>query len=163
MNAKAMVKEIVAVLSKEDPANKEAYAKNGVAIEAKLDQLVTDTDKALHDYEDAKYVVFHDAYQYFEKRFHLKPSGVVTLSPEIQPGAAQLKELREEISEEKVSCVFSEPQFPSAIPATLVENTSAKVAVLDPLGSSIEAGPEMYFQLIASMSASFQDCLSETG
>jgi zinc transport system substrate-binding protein len=33
--------------------------------------------------------------------------------------------------------------------------------VLDPLGASLQDGPDLYFNLIRDMAASFRDCLSE--
>jgi zinc transport system substrate-binding protein len=56
--------------------------------------------------------------------------------------------------------VFSEPQFEPKLIATVIEGTSAGTGVLDPLGVSIKAGPEMYFTLIRNMSKSLKNCLS---
>ena len=55
--------------------------------------------------------------------------------------------------------VFAEPQFKSKLVDTVVEGTSARTGVIDPLGAKLGAGPDLYFQLIQAMSKSFEDCL----
>ena len=97
------------------------------------------------------YVVFHDAYQYFEKRFGVSAIGSITVSPEVMPGAERITELREKVKSLDATCVFSEPQFEPKLVATVTENTNAGSGVLDPLGASIKEGPELYFTLIMGL------------
>ena len=89
-------------------------------------------------------------------------AGSITVSPEVVPGARRVKELRAKVKETGVTCVFAEPQFEPKLIATVVEGTSAKSGVLDPLGASLENGPDLYFKLIRNMAKSFSTCLSAT-
>ena len=159
-NAKIMINAIEEALIEADPRNARAYQGNAANVKRDLDKLITEVDAEMSPVKGTPYVVFHDAYQYFEDRFGMKPVGSITVSPERLPGAKRVKELREKIKSLNASCVFSEPQFEPKLIATIIESTSAGTGVLDPLGVSIKAGPEMYFTLIRNMSKSLKNCLS---
>ena len=158
-NAKTIVNAIEEALIKADPHNIKAYQGNAVSVKRHLDQLITEVDAELVPVKGKPYVVFHDAYQYFENRFGMTSVGSITVSPEVLPGAKRVKALREKIKSLNATCVFSEPQFEPKLIATVIENTSAGAGVLDPLGASINVGPEMYFTLIRNMSKSLKKCL----
>ena len=159
-NAKMMINAIEEALIEADPRNARIYQGNAANVKRDLDKLITEVDAEMSPVKGTPYVVFHDAYQYFEVRFGMKPVGSITVSPETLPGAKRVKELREKIKSLNASCVFSEPQFEPKLIATVIEGTSAGTGVLDPLGVSIKAGPEMYFTLIRNMSKSLKNCLS---
>ncbi len=151
---------IADALSDSDPDNKQTYEANADAMLAKLDQLVDDVTKELQPVQDRGYIVFHDAYQYFERRFNVSAIGSITVSPEVLPGADRIRVLQEKVASLDASCVFSEPQFEPRLVSTITENTNAGTGILDPLGSSIENGPDQYFQLIRDMSSSLKECLA---
>ena len=159
-NAKMIINAIEEALIEADPHNARIYQGNAANVKRDLDKLITEVDAEMSPVKGTSYVVFHDAYQYFEDRFGMKPVGSITVSPETLPGAKRVKELREKIKSLNASCVFSEPQFEPKLIATVIEGTSAGKGVLDPLGVSIKAGPEMYFTLIRNMSKSLKNCLS---
>ena len=154
--AKSIVKIASLELSKVDPANQATYQTNASNAVSELDKLINDTRTKINS--DAKYIVFHDAYQYFEQRFGIEVIGALTVNPEVLPGAKQLAEIREVIEHEKVNCLFSEPQFNPSIANTIAQDTGIKTAVLDPLGAELEPGKELYFQLINDMASSFESC-----
>ena len=154
--AKSIVKIASLELSKVDPANQATYQTNASIAVSELDKLINDTRTKINS--DAKYIVFHDAYQYFEQRFGIEVIGALTVNPEVLPGAKQLAEIREVIEHEKVNCLFSEPQFNPSIANTIAQDTGIKAAVLDPLGAELEPGKELYFQLINDMASSFESC-----
>ena len=159
MNAKAMVHEIEEALVEADPANAATYKANAEAMMSKLDELVTEIEAELEPVKGRGYVVFHDAYQYFETRFGVSAVGSITVSPEVLPGAERVVELRDKVRSLDATCVFSEPQFEPKLVMTITENTTAGSGVLDPLGASIDDGPELYFTLIRNMAKSLKDCL----
>ena len=159
VNAKVMIHEIEEALIEADPANASAYEANAEAMMSKLDNLVAEIDAELQPVKGRGYVVFHDAYQYFENRFGVSAVGSITVSPEVLPGAERVAELREKVRNLDATCVFSEPQFEPKLVMTITENTNAGTGVLDPLGASIADGPELYFTLIRNMAKSLKDCL----
>jgi len=162
-NAKAMVRIIVATLQETDAANAAAYAANGAALIQRLDGLDTALKDILSPVRAMPYVVFHDAYQYFERHFGLNAIGSITISPDRSPGARRLVEIRQKIQETGARCVFAEPQFTPALVRTVVEGTPAKAASLDPLGALITPGPDAWFTLMEALATSLRDCLAAKG
>ncbi|MGF1621330.1 MAG: zinc ABC transporter substrate-binding protein [Rhodomicrobiaceae bacterium] len=160
-NAKAMVHEIEEALVKADPEHAEKYKANAKAVTEKLDQLIDEVTAKLEPVKDKGFIVFHDAYQYFENRFGVTAAGSITVSPEVMPGAERVAEIRAKVQELGAVCVFAEPQFEPKLITTVTEGTPAKSGVIDPLGSSLEDGSELYFSMIRNMAQSIQTCLSE--
>ena len=158
-NAKSLVHEIEEHLAEIDPSNAAKYEANAKAVMKKLDGLTKEIEADLKPIRERGYVVFHDAYQYFEKRFGVSAVGSITVSPEVLPGAERVSELRDKVKSLNASCVFSEPQFEPKLVKTITENTDAGTGVLDPLGANIKDGPELYFTLIRNMAKSLKDCL----
>lgn len=149
--AKDIVHLVAIALSDMDPSHQEQYVKNAAELQKKLDQLYQEVRHQLAPVASKPYVVFHDAYQYFERDFRLNAVGSVTIDTERSPGARRIKEVREKITELGARAVFSEPQFQSRIVATVLEGTGAKAGVLDPLGADLAEGPDAYFSLIRAM------------
>ena len=160
INASAMVRQIVAVLGKVDPAHEADYTRNGAALVERIDQLNRQLTTALAPVKDRPYIVFHDAYHYFERRYGLNAVGSVVLDPEQRPGAKRVAEIRARVRERKVRCVFSEPQFQPALVETVIAGSNARRGVLDPLGTNLPAGPDAYVQLLRDLSEALRDCLA---
>ena len=164
-NAAAMARMIAEALIAADPQNTPAYRANAARLDADLAALERTLRERLAPVRERPFVVFHDAYQYFEDRFDVNAVGSITVSPDIQPGAARLRELRQTLAATQARCVFSEPQFEPRLVETVVEGTDARSGILDPLGAALSAGPSQYFQLMEAMAGSLIDCLgkSESG
>ncbi|MDF1601019.1 zinc ABC transporter substrate-binding protein [Mesorhizobium sp. YIM 152430] len=161
-NAKVMVREIEAALSAADPDNAQTYAANAAATTERLDVLLTETQAAIDNVDNRGFIVFHDAYQYYENRFGIEAAGSITVSPEVMPGAQRLTDIQERVRELGAACVFSEPQFEPRLVSVITEGTEAKAGVLDPLGADLEEGAELYFELIGNLTTSLTTCLSES-
>ena len=160
INAKAMVHLIEEALSRADTDNAGRYEANAKALEKRLDELTTEVSATLEPVRGKSFIVFHDAYPYFENRFGVSAAGSITVSPEVAPGAARVTEIREKVKDIGVTCVFSEPQFEPKLVTVITEGTAAKSGVLDPLGATIDGGPELYFELIRTMANDMRNCLS---
>ena len=154
--AKTIVKIVTRELSELDPNNASTYKSNSAKAMNEIDQLIKDTKSKINS--NASYVVFHDAYQYFEKRFGVEVAGALTVNPEVLPGAKQLSEIREVIEHENINCLFSEPQFNPSIAETIASDTGVKAAIIDPLGAELDPGKDLYFDLIGDIASSFESC-----
>ena len=159
-NAIAIVKAAEKALSAADPANAELYHKNADKTVAALNDLMTQIKGELAGLSNRPFIVFHDAYAYFERRFGLQASAAIAINPEAQPGAKRVSAIQNRIREMGVACVFAEPQFPSKLVTLVTEGTNARTGELDPLGSRSDAGPAHYPALIRQMADSFRNCLS---
>ncbi|MGY6706788.1 MAG: zinc ABC transporter substrate-binding protein [Rhizobiaceae bacterium] len=162
-NAKAFVDEIESTLVATDPDNADTYAQNADALRERLDELLAETSEAVADIADRGFIVFHDAYQYYENRFGVTATGSITVSPEVMPGAARIDEIRTRVRDLDVACVFAEPQFEPRLVQVVTEGTEARAGVLDPLGADLEDGPELYFDLIRNLTTSLTECLQGEG
>lgn len=160
VNAIAMVRQIVAQLGEADAAHKADYERNGAALIERLNRLNQQLITELAPVKSQPYLVFHDAYQYFERRYDLSAVGSVVLSPEQRPGAKRVADIQARIHDLHARCVFSEPQFQPALVETVIAGSTARRGVLDPLGAELTAGPEAYFQLVQGLSSSLRACLS---
>ncbi|MDJ1463762.1 zinc ABC transporter substrate-binding protein ZnuA [Nitratireductor sp. GZWM139] len=160
-NAKIMVSAIAEALSAADAENASAYAANAAALNERIAALQTELSAELEPVKDRPFIVFHDAYQYFEKQFGLAAAGSITVSPEIIPGAQRVDEIRTKVRELDAACVFAEPQFEPRLVEVVTEGTDAKSGVLDPLGAEIEDGKDLYFELMRGMAASLKTCLTK--
>lgn len=160
-NAKAMAAEIAKSLGDADPVNKAAYEANLATLNAEIDALDTEIAAQLKPVLEKPFIVFHDAYQYFEKRYGVRVAGSVTVSPETMPGAERLSTIHAKIEELGAACVFAEPQFEPKLISVVTEGTQAKSGVLDPEGGALEAGPGLYGQLMRNLSTSMSTCLSQ--
>ena len=158
-NAEAMIRDISTTLAEVDPAHKELYAENATVLVRRLEDLDRELNSRLEPIKDRPYIVFHDAYQYFEHHYGLAAAGSITVSPEQKPGARRIQEIRERIRNTEVVCVFSEPQFEPGLVRVLIENTSARSGVLDPLGTQLPEGPDTYFELLTNLAVSLKRCL----
>jgi zinc transport system substrate-binding protein len=160
-NATLIAAHMADVLSKAEPASAERFKANAEAFGREMTALRTELDDKTKPLVDRPFIVFHDAYQYFEKRFGLEAAGSVTVSPEVAPSARRLSALRRKIGELKAICVFSEPQFEPRLVTTITEKTNARRGVLDPLGVAIPAGPAHYATLLRKLAADLESCLKE--
>lgn len=163
VNAKVMIAEIARVLGRADPENAPLYAANAEAYAGRLDALVAETAAMVEPVKTRPAIVFHDAYQYFEKRFGLNVAGSITVTPDVLPGAQRLAAIRARVEELGAVCVFSEPQFEPKLVSVVTEGTGARTGVLDPLGAGIADGPDLYIALIRNLGRSFTECLSRPG
>ena len=156
MNAKVILNEMVEHLIENDAKNAAKYKSNLKKALKEIDKLNKDVKAELS--KSTASIVFHDAYQYFEERYDVNILGAFTVNTDVMPGAEQLAEIREIIEHDKVTCVFSEPQFNPDIIKAVAKDMNIKTGVIDPLGATLDPGKDLYFKLIRNMSASFKGC-----
>jgi zinc transport system substrate-binding protein len=159
-NAARIADRIAQVLGQARPDEAAAYNANAAKLKQRLNALDAELKASLAALGDARFIVFHDAYQYFEARYGVRASGSITVSPDRQPGAARLTAIRAKIAESATACVFSEPQFEPKLVARLIEGTKAKSGALDGLGANLPEGPEQYFGMMRNLGGSLISCLT---
>jgi zinc transport system substrate-binding protein len=159
-NAKAMTNAVAADLSRIDPGNAKSYEANAAATLTSLDQLTAEISADTKPLQSKPFVVFHDAYQYFEKRFGLAAVGSISDVSASAPSAKRLNEIRRKLEETKAICVFREPQFDAKYVTVVLEGSKAKEGVLDPIGSELTPGPHAYAELLKNLAKSARACLA---
>ena len=155
-NAKVIAKKMTKELVSLDKENAKTYKENSKKLIKEIDLLIKDIKNNTN--KNASFIVFHDAYQYFEKKFRVNAIGALTVNTDILPGAEQLKDIRNVINKKKAKCIFSEPQFNPNIINAIAKDTNIKTGILDPLGSTLPADKNQYFMLIKNISNSLKPC-----
>lgn len=161
-NAKAMTLTIAAALVLADPANANTYNTNMAKQVEGLDQLETEITSALGSVSHKPFIVFHDAYQYFETRFGLHAAGSITDYSAAAASAKRLDEIRTKIISSKAACVFKEPQYSDASVKVVTEGSPAKIGVLDPIGAGLTPGKDAYGVLLRNLTKNLTDCLDQS-
>lgn len=159
LNAVAVTLAMAEKLATLDPAHAEAYRHNAHAFNESLMELDQQIAQRLKPYQDRGFVVFHDAYQYFEQRYNLRGAGSITLSPEVPPSAARLQELQQRLGRHQVVCVFAEPQFKDSLVKTLVRGTTARTGLLNVDASEFAVSAGLYPAYLQQLAQRFEDCL----
>ena len=157
-NAKIWLNLIASQLSIVDPENAGTYFANAAAARLEIEALTIEVNSLLEPVRGKKFIVFHDAYQYFEKAFDLSASGAISLGDASKPSPARIAEIQGRIQEESIDCVLSEPQFNKGLVATVMAGSKAKTSVIDPLGVGLKPGPDLYSELIRNMTKTLVDC-----
>ncbi|NVO54190.1 zinc ABC transporter substrate-binding protein [Rhodobacteraceae bacterium B1Z28] len=158
-NAKTWLDIFAAQLSTVDPDNAETYLANAAAGRTEMDAHTAEVAEMLDPVRGSKFVVFHDAYQYFETAFDFPASGAISLGDASDPSPARIAEIQGRIREEGVECVLTEPQFNPGLVDTVLSGVDAKTGVIDPIGSDLEPGPDLYPQIIKGMASTLSECL----
>jgi zinc transport system substrate-binding protein len=161
MNAIAMADYLATVLSDADPVGEAIYRANVARFKERIALVMKTIQSQLLPYKNQTYVVFHDAFQYFEKRFGLMSPAVLTLNPEMAPSAKVVSEIREYLLSSGTRCIYREPQFSPSILTSMTAGLPVTIAELDPLGDSMAIDADYYPQIVLGMAQSFQSCFSQ--
>ncbi len=158
-NAGVWLNVIAAQLSGADPENAGTYFANAAAARSDMEKLSSEISAMLDPVRDGSFVVFHDAYQYFETDFDFPAAGAISLGDASDPSPARIAEIQARIRAEAIDCVLAEPQFNAGLVKTVLDGTEAKTGVIDPLGADLDLGPALYPQLLRNMAQTLVDCL----
>lgn len=161
LNAIAMADYLVSVLSDADPTGETTYRENAERFREQVEQVTETIQRQLSPYNNQTYVVFHDAFQYFEKRFGMMSPAVLTLNPEMAPSAKVVRQVREYLLSSGTRCVYREPQFSPSILSSMTEGLPITIAELDPLGDGTAIDADYYPQIVLGMAQSFESCFSQ--
>ncbi|MDM8335057.1 zinc ABC transporter substrate-binding protein [Wolbachia pipientis] len=156
-NAKSMIFSISAILSSIDKENASRYNHNAIKAVERIGQEEEKIAKELNDFKNQKYIVTHDAYQYFEKYFGLNhPSAILSIGEDVYVGMRSLMKLKKTMKEENIKCIFSPSQEDNIKPKAL--SNDSKMVILDPIGLNIEPGKDAYLAIINSITQNFKSC-----
>ncbi|MEP1330047.1 zinc ABC transporter substrate-binding protein [Pseudophaeobacter sp.] len=157
-NGKLWLDVMAAELSRLDPENAAIYAENADAAKVEIEAAEVRVNAELTAFRAQKFVVFHDAYQYFERSFDLQASGAIALGDASDPSPARIAEIQQVVAQNGVTCVFSEPQFNPDLVTTVLDGSAAKTVVLDPVGAHLKPGAGFYTALLEDLGAAMASC-----
>ncbi|WP_018872678.1 zinc ABC transporter substrate-binding protein ZnuA [Thioalkalivibrio sp. ALJ16] len=158
--SRAIVDQLADHLAEHSPEHAAAIRENRERLLERIDTLDATLAEQLEPVRDQPFMVFHDAYQYFERHYGLNAAGSISIDPSRMPGARRLAELRTRLAEGDVACLFTEPQFRPALAETVAAGTATRLGMLDPIGADLEPGPDAWFELMQGMADGFTDCMA---
>jgi zinc transport system substrate-binding protein len=150
---------IAGQLSALDPDNAGTYFANAAAGRTEIELLIGEVTATLDRVRGGRFLVFHDAYQYFEGDFNFPAFGAISVGDATNPGPARITEIRDRIAQQGIDCVLAEPQFNPDLIATVLDGTNAQTGIIDPLGSDLEPGSSLYPELIRNLSTALASCM----
>lgn len=159
-NAVHMVNAIMVVLSEKDPVNALRYRRNAAAYIATLKKMAATLRKQLHPYKAAPYIVFHDAYQYFEHYFDIHSLGAIALSEDRSPSVKRVQEIHDLVKEYNARCMFVEPQFSPSVAEAIGKDIKISIGLLDPLGVNVQPGKDAYRMIMENIATNLTLCLN---
>lgn len=159
-NAQVWAAEIAAILGAADPDHAAAYAANAAAFAETIDALDAEVEAVLAPVRGRPFVVFHDAYQYFEHRFDFPATAAIALSDASDPGPARIEAIRAGVEATGATCAVAEPQFNQGLIRTVFEGAPVRIVTVDHLGGELPEGPGQYAAMIRRLARSLADCVS---
>ncbi len=158
-NAGVWLGHIADELAGLDPANAGVYHRNADAAKRQLSELQMELEKRIEGLPPVRFLVFHDAYQYFERRFGLAAQGAISLGDASDPSPARIRKLRDATESLDIRCVFTEPQYnPGLVESVFAPTQIRATPVMDPLGARLSPGPELYSELLRDLVNSVEEC-----
>ncbi len=158
-NGTAWLGLIADELSRRDPEHAAIYAANAAKAAAAIAAADAEAAATLAPVKDRPFVAFHDAYGYFDAHYGLTLAGTVALGDAASPGARHLAELKDKMSGGAVLCIYPEVQHDPALVLQMAEGTGVTVGgALDPSGSGMEPGPDLYPALLVSLARTLAAC-----
>lgn len=148
-------------LANADPENAATYLANATLARANISEMLAEARQTLAPARGIPIIVFHDAYSHFADRFEINIVGSIRLGDAATPGAAHLTQLRTLISQHAIGCAFGETDHDPALLQSIFDGTSIPVSTLDPVGTTLDYGPDLYNTLIRNLAMEIAQCQRE--
>lgn len=136
-----------------------AQVERSNALQDRLRSATTNCQARLEKVSGSPYLVYHDAYRYWERDFHLHHTGQITLSSETDPGVKHLLGLQKLVREKHIACVVVQPGWNQGWLQKIYGEMSYTPVTIDPLGLDKSAPTSGYVNWVKSMCQRWLDCL----
>jgi zinc transport system substrate-binding protein len=157
-NASAWVSLIADRLAALDPANAATYAANAAQARTRIATLDAALAAKLAPLTQS-FVTYHDAYGYLARHYHLPYAGGLAAGDAAPPGAARLSDLHAQAAKGTIACAFPEAQHDPALITNLAPGTALYTGpALDPVGSTLDPGPQAYDTLMTTLADALMTC-----
>lgn len=158
-NATAIAAALAERLALIEPERASEYRANAKRFGDAMTGLKAELTERLEPVRGRNFVVFHDAYQYFEAPFGLAAVAALTLDPSQAIGGRHLIAVRERAQAVKAVCIFADAQAPRDAVAGIARDIGLKVGTLDPIGAEIDPAADSYATLLKRLADSYLACL----
>ena len=157
-NGRIWARHLAPVLAGLDPA----LAKVIPGRLTRLDDAISRTENRLTERfsrRNPPFVQFHDAFQYFERRFGLTALGAATIDSDLPPAAGVMLRLRRALGQAGPACLFVRDAAMLRHAEALAEPSGLRPGFLDPLAVPDGTTPR-YPALIAAVGDGFSACFN---
>jgi len=157
-NAICFVGELSALLIEIDPAHSQQYQQNRDELIVRLSQF----DQQLGEMLAAAtqpFMVYHNSFRYLLSRYGLQAEGELNPAHGQPPGLRQLLAFRDQLKTTDASCLLADISASSRQLDEWLAGSSATLLMLDPMGSNLAPGEELYFQLLSGLGTKIARCL----
>lgn len=159
--AEQMVEKMHKALARQPDADTDALGRNLKQFKTRMAATEAEIRAKLEPARDISLFAYHDAFVRFAEHYGLKLEGVLTLNPELTPGARHIARIQDQLGQGHHPCLLTEPQFNPGIWEVITEDLDVTFSVWDPLGTDVEEGPEGYFEFQHSIADAVLNCLPE--
>ena len=130
---------LAADLADIDPESRTAFDRAAQNVVQEMESLVDAYASQLTECRSRVLVTAHDAFGVLAERFDLTVHPIAGISPEDEPTADRLAQLKQLVEREGVTTIFTETLVDPAIAETIARETGARTAVLNPIEGLTEA------------------------
>ncbi|HAU41841.1 MAG TPA: zinc transporter, partial [Gammaproteobacteria bacterium] len=159
-NALVWLDAIASELGHIDPENAARYRANANTAKEEISHEIHHLEDHLKSVQGKGFLVFHDAYQYFENRFGISATGSISIGDASKPSPKRLQELKHHFEEEGIHCVLSEPQYSSKLIDSVFGGFKPHIGVADPIGVDLELGSGLYLELLENLASRIAECVN---
>lgn len=110
-NAILLAYAIAQKRGQQNPKYAQQYQQNADKFAQKTRQQIQQLQQKFKLLNKRQYVAYHDAYQYLESPLGLQYRGSISISPEHKPSVKHLLTLKQQVSQQNLQCLLTEPQF----------------------------------------------------
>lgn len=155
-NAILMVREIARQLSAIDLGHADIYHDNARHYIARLEALKREVAKM--SIQHLHFIAFHNAYKYIEKSSNIRNSADEIVSVRRPNSLKALEQIRKILWRREASCIVYEPQQPAKLEKQLSQEFPLPLVQMDPLGTLLTPGPDLYPVMMKRIFLNFQKC-----
>ena len=154
-----MAREIHSVLKALPGADRAALEANLVAFERSVAVAEKEIRQQLEPARALSLFTYHDAFSHFARHYDLPLAGVLTLNPELSPGARHIAEVQDRLRKATRPCLMTERPFDQSSWKPITGDIAVTFSDWDPLASDIEADSAGYLAFQRSVAEAVLGCL----
>jgi cytochrome oxidase Cu insertion factor (SCO1/SenC/PrrC family)/ABC-type Zn2+ transport system substrate-binding protein/surface adhesin len=158
-NVSILVDDLCLLLQRMDPQRAHVYARNRRVLQQRLGQIDREYEFGYRGFMDGMALAYQDSLRYFEQAYALKVLDWATPSPHRPVDSARLLGLRQHVINGDARCLLLETGLPAPHLDLLTEGLDIRLGWLDSLGSRLQPGPSLYFELMEKNTRAIKDCL----
>ncbi|MCP4953884.1 MAG: zinc ABC transporter solute-binding protein [Proteobacteria bacterium] len=159
-NAVIWLNAIASRLGRIDSTNADRYIANAKSAIQQIKHTAHKIEDQLASIQGNRFLVYHDAYQYFENHFGITAAGSISQTDASKPSPKRLRQLKNLFEDSQIDCVLSEPQFSSKLIDSVFAGYKPYIGSVDPVGIDLKLGSTLYLKLLENIAVGIAQCVN---